>query len=233
MSIHAPESETLEHIIEEAPRARPPRTPPWLWPSVMAVLTVGSAVGAWYMPAHARLWWFMPYSFLGNSLVPFPYDPAVVYLGPHYPLWLIIVVGVIGTVVIEFWNMELLARILSRPGTHGFRGHKVTRFTLDWYRKAPFLTLVFTCVVPVIPHYPMRILATLANYPMWKYQLSVVIGRGARYAWLAALGFALKVPPGILLVLSLLFMGLMLYKMRQMNRAPAPAVTAPVAEEPR
>jgi hypothetical protein len=66
----------------------------------------------------------------------------------------------------------------------------------------------------------MRFLATLDNYPMWKYQGSVIVGRGARYALLAALGIAIKVPPVILFSLGLLFLSVMIFKMRQMNRTP-------------
>ena len=216
------EEKDLAELVAEAPRVAAPTTPPWLWPTVMIVLTAACAVLVFLVPQHSRLGWFLPYTFAGNSLVPLPYDPAVVYLGPHYPLWLIVLVGVAGTVIIEFWNMELLARILSRDGTQRFRGHHVTRWLLAWYRKAPFVTLVFTCVVPVVPHYPMRILATLAHYPIWKYQLSVIIGRGARYTWLAVLGVALKVPPLILVALSLVFLGVMVWKFRRMNAEPEP-----------
>ncbi len=211
----------ITEVLDDAPIAAPPTIAPWIWPAVMIVLSLVALYGAREMPQHDRLWLFLPYSFLGNSLAPLPYDPAVVYLGPRYPVWLIVVIGVIGTVIVEYWNMELLARLLSRKGTRAFRGHHVTRWTLDWYRKAPFWTLVFTGVVPIVPHYPMRILATLAQYPMWKYQLSVVLGRGARYAWLAVLGFALKVPPMLLVVASFLFLGVMLLKMRQLNRREA------------
>jgi hypothetical protein len=77
----------------------------------------------------------------------------------------------------------------------------------------------------------MRFLAVLDNYPMWKYQGSVILGRGLRYALLAQLGIALKVPPAILFSLGLVFLGAMIFKMRQMNRAPIEAVV-PVAPTP-
>lgn len=214
------EEQDLAELAPEAPQVHAPATPPWLWPAVMIVLALAAVLVAVFIPAHGALAWFVPYTFAGNSLIPLPYDPAVVYLGTLYPIWLVVVVGVAATVIVEYWNMELLARILSREGTRRFRGHHVTKWLLSWYRRAPFLTLVFTCAVPIIPHYPMRILATLANYPMWKYQLSVVIGRGARYSWLALLGVALAVPPWILLVLSLAFLAVMVWKLRQMNAEP-------------
>jgi ribonucleoside-triphosphate reductase len=224
------EARDITELVPEPPRALPPAVPVWLWPAVMLLLTGVAFLGARWQPAHARLWWFLPYSFVGNSLAPLPYDPAVVYLGPLYPVWLIVLVGTIGTVIIE-----LLARLLSREGTRGFRGHRITGWALYWYRKAPFWTLVSTCILPIIPHYPMRFLATLDNYPMWKYQGSVILGRGARYALLAALGIAIKVPPVLLFGLGLLFLAIMIFKMRQMNHAPAveaapiiPPVAAPV-----
>lgn len=197
---------TLEALGDDTPEAVAPSVPVWLWPAVMLACSAIAVAGAFADPGNARLWYLVPYTFLGNSLAPLPYDGAIVYLGERYPLWLVVVVGTAATVVIEFWNMELLARILSREGTRRFRGHRATRWTLEWYQRAPFLALVATGVLPIVPHYPMRILATLARYPMWKYQLSVILGRGARYAWLGAIGALIRVPPLWLALASLVFL---------------------------
>jgi membrane protein YqaA with SNARE-associated domain len=226
------EARDVTELVAEPPRARPPAVPVWLWPAVMLVLTAIAFAGAHWQPSHSRLWLFLPFSFAGNSLAPPPGHTAVVYLGPLYPVWLIVLVGTIGTVIIEYWNMELLARLLSREGTRGFRGHRITGWALYWYRKAPFWTLVSTCVLPIIPHYPMRFVAVLDNYPMWKYQGSVILGRGARYALLAHLGIALKVPPVILFSLGLVFLAVMILKMRQMNRTPIEVVVPPLPVAP-
>src|SRR5215204_1484735 len=94
----------------------------------------------------------------------------------------------VASLVIEAWNMEVLARMLARDGTRAFRNHRITQWLLRWYGKAPFWSLVLTCVLPLIPHYPMRFLAVLAGYPLWKYQTSVILGRGARYAGLVIVG---------------------------------------------
>jgi uncharacterized membrane protein YdjX (TVP38/TMEM64 family) len=105
--------------------------------------------------------------------------------------------------VIETWNMEVLSRILAREGSLCFRRHRITQRALRWYRKAPFWSLVATCVLPIVPHYPMRFLAVLAGYPLWKYQTSVLLGRGARYAALAGLGVAMPIPGHWLVMVSL------------------------------
>jgi membrane protein YqaA with SNARE-associated domain len=182
---------------------------------LVSALALGAA-HAW--TDWARLLYLIPYTFLGNSLAPLPYDGALVYLGGKYALWLIVAVAVAATLVIEAWNMELLARILAREGTRGFRNHRVTQFSLHWYRKAPFWSLVATCILPIIPHYPMRFLAVLAGYPLWKYQLSVVVGRGARYIALAGIGVALPVPAPWLVLASLVALAFGVRGARRMNR---------------
>jgi hypothetical protein len=169
-------------------------------------------------PEWSRLLYFVPYTFLGNSLAPLPYDGAVVYLGSRFPLPLIVGVGLTATLIIEIWNMEVLTRVLAREGTRGFRNHRVTQATLRWYRKAPFWALVATCVLPIVPHYPMRFLAVMAGYPLWKYQLSVVLGRGTRYAVLAGIGVALPIPGPWIVVASLVALAIGVRSARRINR---------------
>jgi membrane protein YqaA with SNARE-associated domain len=177
----------------------------------------------------ANLLYLIPYTFLGNSLAPLPYDGALVFLGSQYPLAIIVSVAVVATVIIEAWNMELLGRILAREGTRAFRNHQLTQWSLRWYRKAPFLTLVATCILPIIPHYPMRFLAVLAGYSIWRYQLSVVLGRGARYLALAGLGVAMPIPGRWLVLASLIALALGVRGARRMNRPAGPGPTHPAA----
>jgi uncharacterized membrane protein YdjX (TVP38/TMEM64 family) len=136
-------------------------------------------------------------------------------------------VALAATLIIEMWNMELLARVLARDGTLGFRNHRVTQWTLHWYRKAPFWSLVATCVLPIVPHYPMRFLAVLAGYPLWRYQLSVVLGRGTRYTVLAGIGIVVPIPGQWIVLASLVGLAFGLRGARRLNRA-----TAPVPETP-
>jgi membrane protein YqaA with SNARE-associated domain len=186
----------------------------------MVAITFLMLIGAEFRPQWARLLYLVPYTFLGNSLAPLPYDGAVVYLGGRHSLWLIVLVAVAATLVIEAWNMEVLARLLAREGTRSFRSHRITQRALRWYRKAPFWSLVATCVLPIVPHYPMRFLAVLAGYPLWKYQMSVLLGRGARYAALAGLGVVVPIPGHWLVMVSLVALFFTVRGARKMNRAP-------------
>jgi membrane protein YqaA with SNARE-associated domain len=184
----------------------------------MAGIGIVTVVLADVAPTWSRLLYFVPYTFLGNSLAPLPYDGAVVYLGAHYEVWLIVVVATAATLLVELWNMEVLARILAREGARSFRNHHVTRTSLRWYGKAPFWSLVATCVLPIVPHYPMRFLAVLAHYPMWKYQLSVLLGRGMRYTALAGFGLVVPIPGPWIVAASLVILALGIRSARRMNR---------------
>jgi ribonucleoside-triphosphate reductase len=178
------------------------------------------------VPAWSRLLYFVPYTFLGNSLAPLPYDGAVVYLGAHHSLLVIVLVATAATLLIEAWNMEVLARLLAREGTRAFRDHHITKLSLRWYQKAPFWALVATCVLPIVPHYPMRFLAVLAGYPMWKYQTSVILGRGTRYAALAGFGFVVPIPGPVIVAASLVILAVGVRSAHRMKRRrPEPGMT--------
>jgi hypothetical protein len=73
-------------------------------------------------------------------------------------------------------------------------------------------------VLPIVPHYPMRFLAVLAGYPLWKYQLSVTLGRGVRYAVLAGIGLVLPIPGPWIVVASLVVLAFGVRSARRMNR---------------
>jgi membrane protein YqaA with SNARE-associated domain len=202
-----------------------PERSPWILPGIMLGISLATLILAEAAPAWSRLSYFVPFTFLGNSLAPLPYDGAVIYLGARHPLWVIVPTAIAATLIIEAWNMELLARILAREGTRAFRNHRVTQWSLRWYRKAPFWSLVLTCVLPLVPHYPMRFLAVLAAYPIWKYQLSVILGRGARYTGLVLVGATLPIPGPWILLASLVILALGLRGARRMNRSqPEPAI---------
>ena len=206
---------------------------PWLLPGLMVGISLVALLAARAWTDWSHLMYLIPYTFLGNSLAPLPYDGAVMYLGGRYSLVLIVVVAVLATLVIEAWNMELLTRLLAREGTRAFRNHRITQTSLRWYRKAPFCALVATCVLPVVPHYPMRFLAVLAGYPLWKYQLSVVLGRGTRYVGLAGVGLALPIPGIWIAVVSVVILALGVRAGRRMNQPAAVVTSQPlIADEP-
>lgn len=172
-----------------------PLVPPWFWTVVVLGLSAACGIG-WLVTGRDPLQWaLVPFTMLGNSLAMVPYDwylPA--YVQVHEAAFGV-VVATLANVLIEFWNMDVLARLLSREGTVGFRQHHITTRLLGWYRKAPWWTLTIAGCAPIIPFYPCRFLATLARYPLWRYQSAVLVGRSIRYVGLAGLGLVLPIPP--------------------------------------
>jgi hypothetical protein len=81
----------------------------------------------------------------------------------------------------------------------------------------------------------MRILAVLAGYPLWKYQVSVILGRGARYVGLVLVGATVPIPASWIVVVSLVILAFGLRGARRMNRAhldvPLGRNTEPLPEE--
>lgn len=206
-----------------APATAPaPTVPAWWWSSVLAVGTVVSFGGWIFHRADPLTWALVPYTMLGNSLAMVPYDwflPAYV-VAHDATSGVLLAVG--ANVLVEYWNMDTLARLLQREGTATFRGHAVTGRLLGWFNRAPWWTLVIAGAAPIIPFYPCRFLATLAHYPMWRYQLAVIVGRGVRYTGLAGLGLLLPIPPAAYFVVGLGMLGVFGYNiLRQRRRATA------------
>jgi membrane protein YqaA with SNARE-associated domain len=178
-----------------------------------------ASLAGWVLnPADPLTWALVPYTMLGNSLAMVPYDwflPA--YVVAHDATTGVLL-AVAANVLVEFWNMDMLARVLQREGTATFRGHAVTGRLLGWFQRAPWWTLVVAGAAPIIPFYPCRFLATLAHYPMWRYQLAVVVGRGVRYIGLAGLGLLLPIPPAAYFLVGLGMLGVFVYKFVQHRR---------------
>ena len=206
-----PETDVTE-ALDGPPTAVPPRLPPWLWTSVVAALSLLSGIG-WLLNRDDPLTWaLVPFTMLGNSLAMVPYDWFLPAYVQDHPVVVGVIVATAANVVIEFWNMDLLARLLSRKGTAAFRGHRITTRLLGWYRKAPWWTLTVAGFAPIVPFYPCRFLATLAHYPLWKYQTAVVAGRSVRYTALAGIGLLVPIDPKWYFVVGVLMLGFFVYK---------------------
>ena len=68
-----------------APSSRLLRSP-WLLPACMIGISAMALLAARVWTDWSRLLYLVPYTFLGNSLAPLPYDGAVLYLGGRYSL---------------------------------------------------------------------------------------------------------------------------------------------------
>jgi hypothetical protein len=76
----------------------------------------------------------------------------------------------------------------------------------------------------------MRFLAVLAGYPLWKYQISVILGRGGRYVGLVLVGATVPIPGIWIVVGSLIVLAFGVRGARRMNRDDPASPLTPHAE---
>lgn len=213
----------LVDAIVDPPSPTPPTVPVWFWTTVLLTIALACGLG-WILSGHSPyLWGLVPFTFVGNSLAMVPFDWYIPGFVQYHNPWLGVTLATAATVLIEFWNMDVLARLLARDGTRAFRGHHVTTRLLRWYNTAPWWTLVVAGFAPIVPFYPCRLLATLARYSIWRYQSAVVVGRFVRYAVLAELGKLLPIPPRTYFIVGVIVLGFFLFKVwQQKSRRTAP-----------
>jgi hypothetical protein len=109
-----PALDSLTHQPPTSLPLSPPRRSPWILPGAILATALACLAAAVHWPEWSRLLYLVPYTFLGNSLAPLPYDGAVVYLGSRFSLPLIVSVAVAATLIIEMWNIEVLTRVHAR-----------------------------------------------------------------------------------------------------------------------
>lgn len=212
----------VHDLVGDPPAPLSPTVPFWFWSAVLAAITVACGA-AWLVVGHSPyLWGLAPFTFVGNSLAMVPYDWYIPGFVQYHDPWLGVTIATAATVLIEFWNMDVLARLLAQDGTRAFRGHQITTRLLTWYRRAPWWTLVVAGFAPIFPFYPCRLLATLARYSIWRYQSAVIVGRFIRYLVLAELGMALPIPPRAYFLVGVAVLCIFVFKLLQQRSRRTP-----------
>jgi uncharacterized membrane protein YdjX (TVP38/TMEM64 family) len=124
--------------------------------------------------------------------LPATYEPILMLFGRLYPPVLIGVVGIAGTLYVEFLNYHLYRRILESSLFRSMRDTVVVRRIVPLFRRAPFFT-VWLCAWSPLPYWAVRVLGPLAEYPVPRYLLATFLGRFPRLWFFAALG-AVPIP---------------------------------------
>lgn len=152
-------------------------------------------------PACRDLVLFGLYSIPSHMLIsPFPHEPVLLETAKYFPAWQIGLAGTAGCCLAGFLDYWIITPLVNhryiRPKLDNRR---LFRKSLEYFYKFPFAILVFAAVSP-IPFYPFKFLSIAGRYPLWKYQLALIVGRTPRYYILAVLGHALQIPTWVLAV---------------------------------
>ncbi len=140
------------------------------------------------------------YAFLSNvALAVLPHEPAVIWYGARLGVWPTALVATAGTVVAALMDYRLFVPLIER----------VARRTSTWperaFRRMPFGILVLSGLTP-LPFFPFKALAFATGYPLGRYAAAVATRSLPRYALLAWLGAAVRLPVWLLVALFPLLM---------------------------
>lgn len=155
-----------------------------------------------YFPGHYELILFGLYSIPSHMLIsPFPHEPYLFLIAKYYTPLTISLVAMLGCGIAGFLDYWLLMPLINHRSLRPkFENNSLYQKSLHIFKKSPFLLLSGAAMSP-IPYYPFKFLSIAGNYPLWKYQTALLVGRMPRYFLLALLGKALQVPTWLLVVI--------------------------------
>jgi membrane protein YqaA with SNARE-associated domain len=152
-----------------------------------ALFTVAGVV-ALLLPDYRNLSFLFFYSIPANSFVPFPHEPALVFLGRSYHPVVVAFAAVAGTMIACFVDYKAINLAFRNPRIERTRESDVYKGAVHYFMKAPFFAIWFAALVPFIPFYIFRILSPASGYPLHRYVVAVFLGRFPRYLLVVLVG---------------------------------------------
>ena len=155
------------------------------------------------------------YAFLSNvALAVLPHEPAVIWYGARLGVWPTTLIATAGTVVAALVDHRIFVPLIRRaaarrafraadPGpAKSFRAAR----GLPWlFARAPFAVIALSGLTP-LPFFPFKALAFLTGYPLERYLAAVAARSVPRYALLAWLGVAVRLPSWLMVALFVLLL---------------------------
>ena len=134
---------------------------------------------------------------------PFPHEPALLYYAKSFSSLAVTISATVGCLLAGVFDYWLFLSVVHHQKFRSkYAGTKLYQKSVAFFQKAPFWTLVITGYSP-IPDYPFKFLSMASGYPLWKYEVALLVGRAPRYYTYAVLGYALQPPAWMLIALAL------------------------------
>lgn len=176
-----------------------------------------------------NLWVLFFYSFPSEFLIAtVPHEPALLYFGKFYHPLTVALVAIPSTLFTEMLNYSAFKYITDLKIFTKLRKKKAVQKTVQFFKKAPFLTLWVAGITP-IPFYPLRFLVVLARYPFLKYILAVFLSRFPRFIILAYVGYKIQISDYLLIALFVILIAIanisILQSLRTQKRKGTPNAT--------
>ncbi|MGD2123058.1 MAG: hypothetical protein PVJ76_14995, partial [Gemmatimonadota bacterium] len=95
------------------------------------------------------------YSFPSEFLVGLvPHEPALIQFGQYHPLWIVMLVSVVSTVMAEGLNYSFFGLFYEMPGFRAALQKEGVRKVTDLFNRAPFFAITF-CGFGPLPFFPI------------------------------------------------------------------------------
>jgi uncharacterized membrane protein YdjX (TVP38/TMEM64 family) len=138
------------------------------------------------------------YAFASNvALAVLPHEPAVIWYGARLGVWATTAIATGGTVLAAFVDHRLFAPLVERLRR---RSHAPAAFAERVFRRWPFLIIAISGLTP-LPFFPLKVMALATGYPLARYATAVGARCLPRYALLAWLGTAVRLPAWLFVAL--------------------------------
>ncbi|MBI1967994.1 MAG: VTT domain-containing protein [Gemmatimonadetes bacterium] len=134
-------------------------------------------------------------------LLPATYEPVLMITGRAYHPLLVALIGIAGTLYIEYINYYLYRAAIMHPRLEGARQSKLVRKTVALFEKSPFFA-VWLCAWSPLPYWAVRFLAPLSGYPVQPYLIATFLGRAPRLWFFAAIGLVVPVSTQVLVTIT-------------------------------
>jgi len=169
--------------------------------ALFAVIT-GFILSRVLRPAVSLLLAYFIYMSLACTFIPLPTTWMVLWLSSNASPFLVALLGTVGTVIANLNDYYLFSFFFRYRHISRIRRTAFHKKALQWFYKAPFLTLTVSTFLP-IPLDIIRFLAISGRYSRWKFTVANFAGRFPRYLLLAYIGYQLKLGRTALLIVLL------------------------------
>jgi ribonucleoside-triphosphate reductase len=133
------------------------------------------------------------YAFLSNvALAVVPHEPAILLAGPQLGVWVTTLVATAATVAAAWVDHRVFGRWLAARAASVPPGRIPQLFA-----RAPLAILALSGLTP-LPFFPFKALALSSGYALRPYLAAVTARCLPRYALLAWLGVAVRIPAWVL-----------------------------------
>lgn len=144
-----------------------------------------------------------------SPFFPAAFEPVLLLFGKLYPPFLIAVLGATLSVLMEALNYRIYGWMAGMKRLDSLREKAVSGRLVKLFNRRPFLVVWIFAVLPA-PDWGARILGVLSKFPARKYLLAFLLGRIPKFWFIAAVGNALPISKGTMLVVAIVITGISL-----------------------